>query len=222
VTDVSLNAVGQDSDGPSDMANTQSIDSLAGIGDATDHQPSHLPTTIDLVAPALVSQTSEDRSVDGFGTQLQGWPYPIAEDGFQRGYDASIDPQNFSSSIYGATSDNWSGYIYDDVNMPVASLENFDTEEALTNDVPFPQDATTSLSLDPSTLQLSDAMLHETMVYRSSLVQGVNYNQTLESLPLPLPLQLDLEPRLTTLHEPMAKQPEKHGVLQLKASLKKS
>jgi hypothetical protein len=92
--------------------------------------------------------------------------------------------------------------------MPVAPLENFDTEEALTIDVPFPQDATTSLSLNPSTLQLPDAMLYETMVYRSSLVQGVNYNQTLESLPLPLPLQLDVEPRLTTLHEQMAKQPE--------------
>ena len=206
--DLSLNAVAQNSDGASDMGNTQSVESIASIGDATDRQPSHLPTTVDIVAPTLVSQISQYPSVDNSGTQHQGWAYTFAEDGLSQGeWDASIDPQSFSYPKVGTTGHFWSNYINTDVNMPVASLENLNSEEALTNDFPFPQHAATSLSLDPPTLHLPNAMCHETMVYHSSGVPDTNYSQVPESHP-PVPLQLDAEPQVTMLQEPTANKPK--------------
>ena len=59
--DISLNAVAQSPNGAIDVANLLSVEGLAGSADATSHQPSQFPTSVDLVAPvapALISQSS--------------------------------------------------------------------------------------------------------------------------------------------------------------------
>lgn len=198
--DVSLNAVTQSPDGVGGMANLLSVESLAGSADATDHQPSQFSTSVDLVAPALVSQSSQCPNVDSSETRHQDRAFTIAKDSFiQSECNASMNPRKLGYPKAGPTSYVWSDYINTDVNMPVASLEDLNGEGP-TDDCLLPQHVATSLSLDSSTLLLPNAMVYAPMVYQSLPASGINTSQVSESLP-PLPLRLDTEPQVTRLDE---------------------